>query len=327
MKKIKIGFVVAGFVLAFICGFNSHASADGTPKYPPPGKLVEVENHLMHIYCTGKGSPVVILEAGLSSYSLDWSLVQPEISKKTMVCSYDRSGYGWSEPGKEPRTAQQVVKELHELLLKDGVKGPYVLVGQSLGGIFVQLFALTYPAETDGIILVDSVNRNMDRKIPKDKLDKFEGNLKFFAYMGKMGAPIGIPRLLHMPSSIAIYKLPEDLRPEAYWLTYRTKTYAAIYDELDAMRESEAEFDKYDNIEKFPNVPVVVLSGAVPKDYPPFMISGGLFDSWKELQTDLAKTFPHAKHIIAGKSGHFIQLDQPGLVIDTVDRMVESVRH
>ncbi len=327
MKKIRMGIVTVSFVLASIIAFITPASAEQTYTYPPPGKLIDVEGHLMHIYCTGKGSPVVILEAGLSSYSLDWSLIQPEVSKTTMVCSYDRSGYGWSEPGKEPRTAQQVVKELHELLTQDGIKGPYILVGQSLGGIFVQLFTLTYPSDAAGMILVDSVNRDMDKKIPKNKLDKFEGNLKFYAYMGKAGAPFGIPRLFHMPSSIIIYKLPAALQPEAYWLTYRTKTYAAIYDELDALHESEAEFDKFGTIDKFPDIPVVVLSGAVPKDYPPFLVSGGLFGYWKELQTDLAKTFPHGKQIIAEKSGHFIQIDQPDLVINTIDQMVESVRH
>ncbi len=199
-------------------------------------------------------------------------------------------------------------------------------MGHSLGGIFVQLFAVEHPDETAGVILVESVNKDMDKKIPKEKLGRFENDLKFLTFMGKMGAPMGIPRLLRMPSSIIIPRLPKDIQPVAYSLAYRTKSYAAIYDELDAMHESEAEFEKQGTAIKFPDVPVVVLSATIPRDYPPFMVSTGLYGSWKQLQTDLAKSILGAQQIIADKSGHFIQLDQPGLVIDTIDKMVEQVR-
>ncbi len=327
MKKVTFTISVLGF-LVFVAGFFIGTSfADENYQYPPPGRLINVYGHKIHLYCTGKGSPAVILEAGLSSYSLDWSRVQPGIAKTTEVCSYDRAGYGWSDPGPKPRTAQEIDKELQELLIQAGVKPPYILVGQSLGGIYVQLFALEHPAETAGVILVDSVNRDMDKKIPKDKLDRFENDLKFLAYIGKMGAPSGIPRLLHMPSSIIVPKLPKKLQPVAYSLVYKTKSYQTIYDELDALHESEVEFDKLYPEIKYPDIPVVVLSGAIPRDYPPFLVSTGLFESWKELQTDLVQSIPGSKQIIAEKSGHFIQLDQPDLVIRTVDAMVKQVRH
>lgn len=314
-------FLIASGVFAVTTFAGEHY------QYPPPGKLIDVDGHTMHIYCTGSGSPVVILEAGLSSYSLDWSRVQPAISKTTTVCSYDRAGYGWSDPGPLPRTAQEIVKELQKLLVKADIKGPYVLVGQSLGGIYVQLFAVEHPDETAGVILIDSVNRNMDKIIPKEKLDRFENDLKFLAYMGKLGAPFGIPKLLKMPSSIVVPKLPKELQPIAYSLVYKTKTYAAIYDELDALHESEAEFDKLGPAIRIPHVPVIIMSGAQPRDYPPFLVSTGLFQAWRGCQTDLVRSIPDAKQIIAEKSGHFIQLDQPQLVIDTVDSMVREIRH
>jgi pimeloyl-ACP methyl ester carboxylesterase len=307
--------------------FVSTSFAEEHYEYPPPGRLINVYGHKMHIYCTGSGSPVVILEAGLSSYSLDWSRVQPEISKTTEVCSYDRAGYGWSDPGPKPRTAQEIVKELQELLIEADVKGPYILVGQSLGGVYVQLFAVEHPTETAGLILVDSVNRDMDKKIPKEQLDRFENDLKFYVYLGKLGAPFGIPRLLHMPSSIIIPELPKKLQPIAYYFAYKATSYQTIYDELDALHESEVLFNKrYPVIKVSDAPPVVVLSAALPIQYPPFLISCGLFDQWKELQTDLVKSIPGAKQIIAEKSGHFIQLDQPELVINTVDNMLEQVR-
>ncbi|MCL4468887.1 MAG: alpha/beta hydrolase [Deltaproteobacteria bacterium] len=332
MKRVRLIVYLVSFIVLISGVFLRTCFADEHYKYPPPGRLIKVYGHMMHLYCTGSGSPVVILEAGLSSYSLDWSRVQPEIAKTTEVCSYDRAGYGWSEPGPKPRTAQEIVKELQELLTVAGVKSPYILAGQSLGGIYVQLFALEHPTETAGVVLIDSVNRDMDKKIPKKKLDRFENDLKFYIYLGKLGAPFGIPRLLHMPSSIIIPKLPKKLQPVAYSLAYKTKSYQVIYDELDALHKSEVEFDRqfpdirYQDI-KHPGIPVVVLSGAIPRDYPPFLVSTGLFDQWKKLQVDLAQSIPGAKQIIARKSGHFIQLDQPGLVIDTIDTMVKQVRH
>jgi len=312
--------------LIFLFGISSTGLTDEQYKYPPPGQLFNVFGHRMHIYCTGTGNPVVILEAGLSSYSLDWSRVQPAISKTTKVCSYDRAGYGWSDPGPKPRTAQEIVKELHQLLLEAGIKGPYILVGQSLGGIYVQLFAVEYPTETAGVVLIDSVNKDMDKKIPQEKLNRFENDLEFYSYLGVLGAPLGIPRLLHMPASIIINKLPRDLQPIAYYFAYKKKSYQTIYDELKALHESEIEFNKQYPVVKIPDVPVVVISAAMPQDYPPFLISCGLLNDWRELQKDLVKSIPGAKQVIAEKSGHFVQLDQPGLVVNVIDKMVKQLR-
>ena len=101
---------------------------------PPPGKLVDIGGYQLHINCTGKGSPTVILEAGLGGDSRSWHEVQPEIAEFAQVCSYDRAGLGWSDPGPKPRTSQQIVKELHRLLAKADIQSPYVLVGHSFGG-------------------------------------------------------------------------------------------------------------------------------------------------------------------------------------------------
>ena len=105
------------------------------PAPPPLGKLVEVGGHKMHIYRTGDGGPAVVLEAGAGAFSLDWSLVQTQVARFTTVCSYDRAGHAWSELGPRPRTRRQAVYDLHRLLLRAGIPGPYVLVGHSLGGM------------------------------------------------------------------------------------------------------------------------------------------------------------------------------------------------
>jgi pimeloyl-ACP methyl ester carboxylesterase len=127
------------------------------PESPPPlGKLYDVGGHKMHLYRTGTGGPTVILEAGAGAFSLDWCLVQREVEKFTTVASYDRAGHAWSELGPRPRTMRQAVSDLHQLLAQAGLPGPYLLVGHSLGGILVRVFASQYPNDVAGIVLVDS---------------------------------------------------------------------------------------------------------------------------------------------------------------------------
>src|SRR4051812_32952867 len=104
-------------------------------KYPPPGSLVDVGGYRLHLYCTGEGTPTVVLDAGLGGGVLDWSTVQPEVSKFARVCAYDRAGMAWSDSGVRPRTSRQVVTELHALLGNAGERVPYVLVGHSIAGI------------------------------------------------------------------------------------------------------------------------------------------------------------------------------------------------
>jgi pimeloyl-ACP methyl ester carboxylesterase len=125
---------------------------------PAPGKIVDISGTKLHINCLGTGSPVVILESGLPGVSLDWVLVQPEVAKVTRVCSYDRAGFGWSGPGKQPRTADQIADELAALLLTAAVPPPYVLVGHSAGGIYVRRFTRKHPDQVIGMVLVDSTH-------------------------------------------------------------------------------------------------------------------------------------------------------------------------
>src|SRR5215212_4988242 len=136
--------VVLGLIGA---SYEAIAAAGDARRYPAPGQLVDVGGYRLHIQCVGAGSPTVVLDAGLSGSSLDWSLVQPELGRSTRVCAYDRAGMGWSDPGPQPRTPRQIADELHTLLTNAGIVEPYVLVGHSLAGKNVRLFALAHPDE------------------------------------------------------------------------------------------------------------------------------------------------------------------------------------
>ncbi len=124
-------------------------------QYPPPGDLVFVDGGLMHLWCTGAGGPVVILEAGSTDCSLSWAFVQSNVSPFTRVCSYDRAGYGWSDPVPGPVSAGAVNGRLHTLLQAADIPPPYVMAGHSLGGEYVRSYAHRYPNEVAGLVLVD----------------------------------------------------------------------------------------------------------------------------------------------------------------------------
>src|SRR5215212_3200602 len=152
-----LGLVVALLVLA-VAGaiYQAIATALAERAYPPPGEMVDVGGYSLHVYCVGQGSPTVVLDAGLGEFSAQWVRVQREVSDTTRVCAYDRAGMGWSEMGPDPRDAKQITSELHTLLSKAGIEGPYVLVGHSFGGMYMQTYANRYPEEVAGVALVDS---------------------------------------------------------------------------------------------------------------------------------------------------------------------------
>src|SRR5689334_4275127 len=131
--------------LAASCALGAPLTATAQTKAgalpPPPGRLVDVGGQRIHLNCTGRGSPTVVFENGAGDFSIVWSLVQPRVSEFTRACSYDRAGYAWSDPGARPRTYDQISLELHSALERAGERGPYVLVGQSYGGLVVRGFA------------------------------------------------------------------------------------------------------------------------------------------------------------------------------------------
>ena len=127
-----------------------------TKAYPMPGRLVDVGGHRMHLYCTGSGSPTVVLEPGQGGASSDLGWVAPAVARDSTVCVYDRAGRGWSDTADGPQDAARIAADLHTLLQRAQVPGPYVLAGHSFGGLYVQTFAATYPDQVAGLVLLDS---------------------------------------------------------------------------------------------------------------------------------------------------------------------------
>lgn len=222
--------------------------------FPPPGKLVDVGGYKLHIYCIGEGSPTVILDSAADMMSSDWAWIQPEIAKNTQVCSYDRAGMGWSDPSPKSRDAKQVVLELHSLLTNAGISGPYVLVGHSVSGLYVRLYASQYPDEVVGMVLVDPGHPDMDQEIPE--LQAQNANDASLVKTMQTLSYFGLPRLLGVGKNNA-NGLPVQQAAEVNVFVSRPQHWAT----LSALIESTSvTYDEVQGTGAMGDMPLVVIS-------------------------------------------------------------------
>lgn len=152
--------------------------------FPPPGDKIDVGGHQLHIYCTGEGAPTVILEAPATGLSVAWGWIQPSVAQQTRVCSYDRAGLGWSEAGDSPYNPSKVPLELKRLLDGAKIQGPIVAVGDSLGALFVQMYASTYPKNVMALVLIDS---DLSVLSKNTKIDSFSRFLTYSPWLARTG--------------------------------------------------------------------------------------------------------------------------------------------
>jgi pimeloyl-ACP methyl ester carboxylesterase len=137
-------------------GYETVRESIDATAYPPPGQLIDVGGHRLHVNCTGSGGPTVVLEPGLGEVSPAMGWIAPVVARDTRVCVYDRAGRGWSDPADGPQVAVQTTTDLHTLLDHAHIPGPYVLAGHSFGGLYILTFAATYPDQVAGLVLLDS---------------------------------------------------------------------------------------------------------------------------------------------------------------------------
>src|SRR5215212_3361531 len=211
--------------------YQAIATERAEQAYPPPGEMVGVRGYSLHIDCVGQGNPTVVLDAGSGEMSADWVWVQREVSHTTRVCAYDRVGMGWSEMGPEPRDARRISGELHALLQGASIEGPYVLVGHSFGGLYMQTYAARYPDEVAGVALIDSsteLDQFSRRPETRDSYEPQKQNFAVVPQLERLGvslpARLGIVRLLFKLSP-ASPELPPQQRAQIDALTPSTRQF------------------------------------------------------------------------------------------------------
>jgi pimeloyl-ACP methyl ester carboxylesterase len=177
---VIVALLAAGFI------YERVSELSDARRYPVPGKMVEVRGHALHILCKGDGIPAVIIEAGGGTPSFQWWDVQNKIAAFTKVCTYDRPGYGWSQPATS-RTLEQREEELHVLLSEAQIDPPYVLVGHSYGGLLVRLFAHQHPTEVVGIVLVDAADSPFYTEPQNQLVAQWKRQLRFQIWEARFG--------------------------------------------------------------------------------------------------------------------------------------------
>lgn len=281
---------------------------------PMEGQLVDVGGHKMHIDCAGTGTPTVVLDSGLGDSYLSWRRVQPQIAKITRVSSYDRAGLGYSDPSSQPRTGKVIAKELHSLLKAAGISPPFVLVGHSMGGYYIRLYASLYRDEVAGMVLVDASHPDQESRFPA-RLKDLEGSWQRELQLVAWTMPFGIPRLLgHCESD------PPERAADCNWHSAREQLA-----EFRAFPESAAETAQTGSLG---DLPLAVLSHDPDKpsnDLPPDLAKS-MSDAWEKMQEELAHLSARGTQTIAKNSSHYIQIDRPDVVIDAVRSVVEQSR-
>jgi pimeloyl-ACP methyl ester carboxylesterase len=152
--------ICAAALLTVGCLFQYLGQALDRRNHPPEGVLVDAGGFRLQMNCSGSGSPTVIAEAGGGDFSIVWRHVQRAVAEQTRFCSYDRAGFGWSESTGAVQTRERVSADLHATLINGGIEGPYIMLGHSLGGVYVRDYALRHPESIAGIVLADSSHEN-----------------------------------------------------------------------------------------------------------------------------------------------------------------------
>jgi pimeloyl-ACP methyl ester carboxylesterase len=305
---IWLGGVLAVVLVLVLAGwiYEPIAEAADAKAYPPPGQMVDVDGYRLHINCTGSGSPTVVIESGWGDSSASWGWVQPEVAKATRVCSYDRAGMGWSEASPQPRAAREFAKELHTLLEKANEPGPYVLVGHSMGGFTVLVYAHDYPEDVAGMVLMDAqalpkANGADPKPVPKP------GSVTVPALLAR----IGVARLLKGPLG-SIQDLPEGDKQAYTAYSVAPRGVQALTDEFIGMSEGGAQARAVTTLGA---LPLIVLSRGKDQDA-----------NWAASQAGYLKLSTDSQQFYADKSGHRIMIEQPEAAISAILNMVEQVR-
>jgi pimeloyl-ACP methyl ester carboxylesterase len=299
-----------------------------------PHQLVDIGGRRMNLYCSGQGATTVVFDAPSGEAGWNWFRVQPAVATHTRACVFDRAGLGFSDPAKRPNTSENVVEDLHKLLAKAGIRPPYVMVGNSLGGANVQVYAYRYPAEVKGLVLVEPQHEDETSRLDKAS----QGNRqKVYAMVAEQnnycmaaarkGMKPGSEALMHCVGNPAETYGPAlgaavksaAVKP-AYW--------RASIDEWNAIKASDEQLRKLRR--PFGDLPVVVLTRgvspyAVPGK-PQSALNKAMEDENAAIQKETAALSTRGRQRVVPGAGHVIHADKPEAVVDAVLEVLDQVK-
>ena len=294
MKRCAL--IVAGLLLA--CPSLRSPRAFDQSLLVPHGRYADLETHRLYYECQGEGRPLVLIDYGIAGSAIAWRRLQRELSNTTTVCTYDRAGYGWSDPGPSPRTSAQAVEELAALIDAAGWQGPFVLLGHSFGGFDTRLFAARHPGAVAGLVWLDSSH-------PEEVLH---------ATAKPEAQPLANP----IAQATINEAEPDDEQAAGAYLNTRRK---AIFTQMDELANFATSARQVMAAGPLPAVPLVVVA----RDHAARQ-SDADAARWQARQRSLAKLSPQGEFWTATGSGHDIHRDRLDLVLKAVRKVVDEAR-
>lgn len=312
------------------------AACAAADDFAVPHRLLAVDGHKMNLYCTGKGPVTVVFDSPSGDAGWSWSKVQPEVARHARACVYDRPGFGFSEPSRRPNTSENAVEDLHKLLAAAGEKAPYVLVGNSLGGANVQVYAYRYPQEVKGLVLVEAEHEDETDRADKasgGKIKAFykmigEQNRKCLAAAEKGFKPGSDEQALCVGRSEDMAQVFGPKLGDAI-IASRMKAsfWRANTDEYDAIDTSDAQLRKLRR--PFGDLPIVVLTRGVSPyripDQPQSATNKAIEDANFAVQKQYLKLTTRGTQRVVPGAGHVIQAEKPQAVIDAVQDVLKQL--
>lgn len=266
-----------------------------------PGKLIDVNGMRIHVLSSGEtipNAPTVVLEAGIGGYSLEWHLVQSKVAEFARMCSYDRPGYGWSDVARTPRTPENIACELHQVLQEAHIPAPYILVGHSIGGLYIRDFARLFGSDVAGMVLVDSVHPGQWGQPQINKTSQLI-NFHILRPLTRLG-------LLRYAATVRMRKttMPLETLRRYVSVVHRGMLHSVI-DELNGFVNNTV---PPANI--LGDKPLIVLSHTPGTDK--------FSATWERLQMELLNYSTDSERRTAKHSTHYIHLDDPDLIVNAI---------
>lgn len=299
----------------------------------PIGRLVDIGGRKLHLHCSGVGSPTVIMVAGAGAYSFDWALVQSDIEPTTRVCSYDRAGLAWSDPGPADETVEQTFTDLRLLLQVSREQSPYVLVGASIGGIFIRAFQHTFPEEVAALVFANSTHR-VGKVVPSRSgllwdlsEDEIRSAYPLPASVTKGPRPTRTAEPFdRLSPALQAIRLSFDVRRWELW----DAATAGPEADLSWRKEFLREFEQSCSGPAYPlgDLPIVVVSsGHSASELARQNELDRQFCDRSDVADGLDQLSSNSMYIVAEGSGHEIHLYQPKVMVEAIERVVRAVRN
>jgi pimeloyl-ACP methyl ester carboxylesterase len=299
--------------------FTAALAAQDLP--PAPGTLHDVDNgRRLHLLCSGQGSPTVVIEAGASSFAIDFTLVQRELQKSHRVCAYDRAGHGWSDP-LPPFTPAKDAQDLHALLAAAKEPAPYVLVGASRGGLLIRGYLAAHPSEVAGLVFVDpgtedrlfGMVRGQAIAIAEMTPEQMRSTIP--------GSSVRVPRR-PVQKGAPFDKLPAELYQQRLLLDERLISLmpeVLTPEQLGAYQESERAF--------LASLLATRKTGTPLGDRPTVVLSRGSDRNQERenVHIALARLSTNSRHSVVGGAGHEIHLFEPAAVVVAINDVLDAI--